>query len=365
MNRNRDDRPRYRQSLLRFLALAIGALVGAACVEAILRTLPVSDALRTTAVNARNPVIRFEPEREITWSRDWNFSLVNRVKFNNYGFVSDFDYDPDARGPLLAVIGDSYVEALMVPFPETCAGRLAAGLHGARVYAFGMSGAPLSQYLVFAEYARTTFRPDAIAIVVISNDYDESLMRYGRKPGMHQFLKRGDGRLVLERSDLKRGRLYTWGRRIALARYLAVNLDILNLGSNVHRAIHGPPDRRGRESESRRAVDAFFDRLPAAAGLPPDRITFVVDGVRPALYHGDEGRRPRDGYEDLMRRYFMSHAVRRGYGVIDMQPLFVRHYRIHGQRFEWPQDAHWNALGHGVCADALQRSLAPLPDPDR
>lgn len=362
MNRNRDDRPRPWQSRLRFLALAIGALVGVVGVEAILRTLPVSGALRTTAVNARNPVIRFEPGREITWSRDWNFSLVNRVKFNNYGFVSDFDYDPEATSPLLAVIGDSYVEALMVPFPETCAGRLAAALPGARVYPFGRSGAPLSQYLVFAEYARTTFRPDAVAIVVVSNDYDESLVRYGRKAGMHQFLDRGDGGLVLERSDLERGPLYAWARRSALARYLAVNLNLLNLGSTMRHAIQGPPDRRGRESASKRAVDAFLARLPAAAGLAPDRITFVVDGVRPALYGGGEGTRAEDGYEDAMRRYFMRHAAQRGYAVIDMEPLFVERYRMHGQRFEWPHDGHWNALGHGVCADALLRSLAPLHD---
>ena len=155
MNRSRDDRPRRRQWLSRFLALGVGTLLCLVGLEAVLRTLPVSDALRTTAVNAENPIIRFEPGREITWSRDWDFSLVNQVRFNNFGFVSDFDYDPDATSPLLAVIGDSYVEALMVPFRETCAGRLRTHLEArSRVYAFGMSGAPLSQYLAFAEYAR-------------------------------------------------------------------------------------------------------------------------------------------------------------------------------------------------------------------
>lgn len=358
MNRNVDDRPRHRQWLWRFLMLMLGALACCIFLEAILRTLPVAGAFRTAAVDAQNPVIRFEPGREITWSRDWDFSLVNQVKINNFGFVSDFDYDPGAASPLLAVVGDSYVEAFMVPFRETCAGRLATHFEGrARVYAFGMSGAPLSQYLAFTEYARTTFRPDAVAIVVVSNDYDESMLKYGRKPGMHQFLEQSDGGLLLERSDLKRGRLYPWARRIALARYLVANLDIRNMGRNIRSAIYGRPDRSGRASDSKRAVGAFLDRLPAAAGLPPDRITFVVDGIRPALYADDEGRRAQDTYEAVMRRYFMNNAAQRGYSVIDMQPLFVKHYRMHGQQFEWPQDRHWNALAHGVCADALERSL--------
>ena len=173
---------------MRFLALVVGTLLALVSLEAILRMLPVAGAARRTSVDAENPIARFEPGREFTWSRNWNFSIVNQVRVNNFGFVSDFDYDEDATDPLVAVIGDSYVEAFMVPFRETCAGRLATDLDGrARVYAFGVSGAPLSQYLAFAEYARSTFRPGALAIIVISNDYDESMLKYGRKPGMHQF----------------------------------------------------------------------------------------------------------------------------------------------------------------------------------
>ena len=48
--------------------------------------------------------------------------------------------------PLLAVIGDSFVEGMMVPFSETCHGRLARGLApAARVYAFGVNASSLSQ----------------------------------------------------------------------------------------------------------------------------------------------------------------------------------------------------------------------------
>ena len=198
---------------------------------------------------------------------------------------------------------------------------------------------------------------------MVSNDYDESLIRYGRKPGMHQFIERGrrppPAREIRSgaRTSVPLGQAQRAGPVP-----LAVNLNLLNLGSTIRYAIQAAPDRRGRVSASKRAVDAFLARLPAAAGLAPDRITFVVDGGRPALYGGREGPPAEDGYEDVMRRYFMRHAAQRGYPVIDMEPLFVEHYRTRGQRFERPHDAHWNALGHGVCADALLRSLAPLLD---
>ena len=373
---------RRRPWLLRALAVLIGVLVPLGCLEVLLWSLPVYGGTRTLPVDADNPVVRFQPHREFVWSRDWDFSIVNRVRVNNFGFVSDFDYDPHAADPLLAVIGDSYVEALMVPFGQTCAGRLAAALAGrARVYAFGVSGAPLSQYLAFAEYVRDTFRPAGLAIVVIENDYDESLRKYARWAGMHQFVERSDGRLVLERNDFEVGLLRRLARKSALMRYLVGNLDVgAQIGKLIGGAVasgegggrsggrangspaaapDGSPAREparepARVADAKRAVDAFLDRLPAASGLEPDRIAFVVDGLRAYVY---AEREPQgETYGDVMRRYFMANAVRRGYETIDLHPAFVAHYETHRRRFEWPQDFHWNALGHEVCFDAVARS---------
>jgi len=67
--------------------------------EITLRFLPVSTSLFGQPVNETSPVFRFLPDR---------------------------DYEADTRSPLLAVIGDSYVEATMVPYAETLQGQLAA-----------------------------------------------------------------------------------------------------------------------------------------------------------------------------------------------------------------------------------------------
>ena len=39
-----------------------------------------------------------------------------------------------------------------------------------------------------------------------------------------------------------------------------------------------------------------------------------------------------------------------------MQPVFVSHYATNQTRFDWPQDGHWNPLGHELCFDELARS---------
>ncbi len=362
---------------LRALAVLAGLFVALGCLEALLRTLPVYDPPRRTRVDEGNPVLRFEPGREFLWSRGWDFSMVNRGRTNNVGFVSDFDYQPDAEGPLLAVIGDSYVEAAMVPFGETCAGRLAQRLTGkARVYAFGVSGSPLSQYLAFAEYARDTFRPVGLAVVIIDNDYDESLLKYRPVPGFHYFVEDGDGRLRLERADFERSLLHRLIRASALARYFAGNVDVRRGIEQLRRGIaatweellggeaeHGPADAAGsasveaaRVTDSKRAVVAFLNQLPEASGLDPGRIVFVVDGLRTQLYRKDRLAKMAGTFRDVMRRYFLVEAHRRGYQTADLQPAMVAHFRAYRERFEWPQDIHWNALGHELCFDALVRS---------
>ena len=366
---------------MRVSALAAATLATLAGLEVLFRILPAYGGFHRPAVTDRHPISRFAPNREFTWSRDWNFSIVNTVRVNNAGFVSDVDYAADAPGPLLAVIGDSYVEAAMVPFRRTCAGRLATMLEpAARVYAFGMTGAPLSQYLAWARHARDAYRPDGLLIIVIDNDYDQSLIEYHRQEGYHHFVRQGDGRLALERVDLVPTLGFRLARHSALVRYLAQNLRVMDSFARVRAWVAGtePPgllhlystasSQPARVADSQRAVDAFLDLLPEYAGLEPERIVLAVDGMRPWLY---ETLDAADGtFVDVMRRYFLAHARRRGYETIDLQPRFITRYRTHGRRFEWPQDLHWNALGHEVCFDAVRSSALltggfPSPGPER
>ena len=70
--------------------------------------------------------------------------MVNEVRTNNFGFINDIRYEENATSPLLAIIGDSYVQAFMVPFKDTIAGRLSGYLGDtARAYSFGVAGSAL------------------------------------------------------------------------------------------------------------------------------------------------------------------------------------------------------------------------------
>jgi hypothetical protein len=125
------DQPDWsrRYKLLLATIIVVGSTLAYLLVaEVALRFMPVATGMWTLPVNAAQPIFRFAPNQGFLFSRDWNFSLVNAGRINNDGFVNDENYDEHDQRRLLAVVGDSQVEAAMVPNDKTFYRRLAQRL---------------------------------------------------------------------------------------------------------------------------------------------------------------------------------------------------------------------------------------------
>ena len=348
----------------------LGVAITLVLLEIVLRFCPVSTGLRPQTVDAEHPVYRFVPSHSYTFSRDWNFALANKGWINAAGFVNDQEYVERDKLPLLAIVGDSFIEAQMVPYADTVQGRLANKFEGrSRVYSFAAAAAPLSQYLVWAEYARDHYSPEALVISVVGNDFDESLAKYGIAVGQHHFVPSADKKLELTRFDFKSSRLGPIVYASAFARYLHLNLKLGNRLGAIVGAFSGKkrPEEQfvGNTSEkytperladSLAAIDRFFELLPEMSGMGPERILFVVDGMRPDLYDRHALELARTSYFSVMRSSFLSKAKSLSYEVIDLQDAFIARYERDHQRFEFPTDYHWNGIGHGVVAEVVEGS---------
>lgn len=348
--------------------LAIGILL-----EVGFRMLPVQESMEWRPVNEENPIRQVEPNRSFTWSRNWDFSLVNRLKSNNYGFISTIDYDPSSNLPLTAVIGDSFIEAAMVDQTRTCVAVLNTAFKDSRrFYAFAASGAQLSSYIAFAKYAKKEFRPDHYIFLLIFNDFDESLLSYGFYPGFHYFVEDTAGGLTLKRVDYEVGLLKKVLRKSALFMYLYANLEIgprLKLvRARMKDTVSGRKtayvgqtnalaDSR-REVDSKRAVDAFFEMLEGACGVPRKNILIGIDGMRPLLYDAENLRKADGSFFSHMRKHTLSKARELGHPVIDMQPVFMQDYAVYRLFFEYPEhnDMHWNERAHELFARKIIES---------
>ena len=349
------------------LSILIGILFPLLAAEAILRLFPVHGALVAAPVTRQQPVFHFVPARQLTWSRGWNFATVNQITVNNAGYVNDQDYAVTDARPLLAVVGDSYVEAVMVPFRDTLPGRLAAAAGpDARVYSLGASGAPLSQYVIWAKEARERWNAGALVIVVIGNDFDESLATYKVGPGFHHYVRGSDGALVLRLQEY----VPSWRRdiilRSALARYLLFNCQILEhmtrwrqspfrlmkpRPSDTYVGNTAAAADRERLDGSKAVVGAFLRDLGAVAGWKPGEAVFLVDGLR-----YPNARPAVESYFVQMRTYFMAEARGAGFEVVDLDDDFFAVQGAERPYFEYRADGHWNGRAHGIVADALTRT---------
>lgn len=356
-----------RQFLLALTAVLLSIVGTLVAAEIVLRFLPVNEGLRAQPVDADNPVFRFQPNRTLIWSEGWNFEVVNHVHVNNDGFVNDQDYDPNATTPLLAIVGDSYIEAGMVPFTETVGGRLQADLRSrARVYTFAASGAGLTQYLVWADFARRRYRPDAFIINIIANDFDESLWHRGQSPGFHHFQRMPDGTAVMRRVDYQPSFWRLLFRRSALVMYLvtnmkvqqALNFSVQSLGANDKRWSSNVPYESSEAAfaDYRWAVDRFLDALPEATGVGASKIVLVFDGMRPDMYDPALLPDAQRGTWGVMRAYVMEQARARGIETVDLQLVFAENYAREHRHFEFPHDGHWNGLGHELATRKIEET---------
>jgi hypothetical protein len=324
-------------------------------VEAVFRSLPVSKPPYILPVSAATPVARLQPNVDFIYSRDWNFSVRTHKRSNNFGYVHQADYRLDGATPLLVVIGDSYVEARAIEAGESAAEILHSRLAGTgRVYSIGLAGAPLSQYLAFAEFAKNTLRPDAMAFLIGGNDFDESLLKYQSNPTrFHYFADNGE----LRRVDYQMSTIKKILRESAFLRYLILNLEPTRRLEAMRRSARwsDPSKLEQRILDSKKAVDYFLDQLASKSGLDSRSVVFVLDAVRPEIYSPEVLQSER--YHTSMRRYFGEQAKARGYQVLDMQPVFIAKHARDGSRFEAaPTDGHWNALANRVVADQIERS---------
>ncbi len=342
-----------------FIHCAVCLLITLLLIEGILRFFPVRQVPHTAELSDDNPIPRYVSNMSGTWSHDWNFSIVNTININNYGYVNNIDYDRNDSSPLIAVIGDSFVAAMMVPHDETFHGRLASYYKGSvRIYSFGLNGAPLSTYLKLAQFVDHEFHPDYILFTIVTNDYDQSYFRYKGFPAFYYFFEKPDGSLYLDKVDFF---ITPWRRNLVrasrLMAYLTQNVqigdrikDIMQRGDN---SIHATSFDHHRLAESKQAIDFFLDQLIKTVSLDRSKLVFIVDAVPAFMYDQNETLESNSSFELALNSFFIERATSFEFPVISLQDIFTVHYRAHGLRFDYPTDGHWNPMAHEIVCTSI------------
>jgi hypothetical protein len=352
---------RAEPSLTRKLLLLTvpSVLLTALALELVFRTvIPASDE-PFAYFDAADAILRYDATQHRDGVQTVGYLAQQRGHWhvNNCGWASEIDYLPRAqrRLPLVAIIGDSFVEALNVDSDKSLAARLRRRLAGRYdVYSFGMSGAALSQYLQEARYVRRRFQADVLVFVLVHNDFNEVF----RPQAVHSHFLNvraiPGGFAEEEPEPYRTSTLRHWLSRSALVRYVWMNLKIEGVRKALFRAGRG--NLRPRPAPARaapippvvqKATAFLIERiLQENRGA---RIVFVTDGPRRDIYAGSVAGSEGERYNNLVRDV----CATLGCEQLDMTPIFIERYRRDGRKFETPYDRHWDAYGHQVVADAV------------
>lgn len=323
--------------------------------EALLRLLPVSGATYTSYW--LDPlVLSYPPHHQWQMSTGWALRNPQRMRANNAGFAAEHDFVPDPEA--VALVGDSYVEASMLPLAARPAAQLEQALGGQRrVYALGGPGSSLLDYAERIRLAHERWGVRDFVVLLERGDVRQALCGSGNVHA--RCLERQNlqprTELLPPPSMLKR-----WLRHSAFAQYVVSQLkvDFRRLPSQAFpELLHGaassgqtgpawPPG--GPQGLAEAVAREFFERIGShVAG----RLVLVVDSDRHRLARGE---RP----DDPDRDHFIQLARTAGATVVDAEPLLRQHFSQSSLSLDvGPYDAHLNPLGVKLLAQAAARAL--------
>jgi hypothetical protein len=340
----------------RFIKLiGLGCVMAIVILELIFQMLPVSTGF------AYQPTMAAEPALKATvpfvkHSLDWKFHQATTRKFNTYGFSDDHEYVPNAQP--IAVIGDSYVQSLMLPYADTLQGQLGTLMHKAKppIYSFGVPGYSLAGYIGTAESATKKFQPQAFIFLLTKGDLTDSLIT-SKNAGSY-FV---DSRKFDIQFEPYSGpsRTDSFLLKSALMRYLNYHLQLNPLSAFL--ALTGANTKASAgnqslplastESNLARLSNRLIDYLEQKTTARSNNTIFIIDCDREKIYQGKQ--QPQTSPDNQLT-LFARIAKERGYQTIDTLPIFTSRYQQTHRRIDFtPIDAHWNGDANHLIAEAV------------
>lgn len=335
------------------LGIGVGALVALVILEGVFRFLPVSSGARMAETDQVKMFARYLPRQHYTYSLGWALLNARGGMTNDQGFTNSPDFS--GQGGVL-IVGDSFIESLMLEFPETVQGRLAMAL-GGNVFAAGASGNGLADSLKLAEFYLPLLRPRALVIFVKHSELTALASPPTR--GHNGFVEEG-GAVAVRHTVYKESPLKQVIQKSALARYMYFNLKFpdwlskaVRAGSSVESsAVTVAPARKEK------ILNYYFSELQKLADSAHVQVLFLVDGDREAIYSGQLNQKALRNMGD--RELFLREAPSYGHKVVNLQPVFERHWTQRRERMDYlPADGHWNPLAHNLAAAELLKHVKP------
>jgi len=318
-----------------------------ALLEVSFRVLVPASELPFYVFDHKDNILKYDNRKQ----RDGLFTsgslaeIRSRWHVNNIGWLNDRDYTGSGDKPVIAIIGNSYIEALPVNPDRNLTSDLQQQLGNKyAVYSFGISGAKLSEYLHVSRYVRKHFHPQVMIFNLVDDDISGSQLSSDNKEGNLYFSYSPSGvkESFVPYIPSKIGLYY---RKSALLRYGRFNNGMFDSGKS--------PSALSRETKSNYNKE-FTDYAFAKIRLenPGCAVIIVIDAPRRDIYQGITEKK-----NDELRNIVESASIANGFQLVDLTSPMTDLYSNNHLKFEFETNYHWNEYGYRVVSDQIYKKL--------
>ncbi len=314
-------------------------------------------------------VVKYKPNQQGIYRVKNEIKAVYKINANGWNSIhAQYNIENPVNKYRTAIIGDSFVEGFVVNYDEGIDKGLENKLGKGQfeVYRFGISGAPMSQYLHILRKEVIKYQPDLVVVVLVHNDFDESY-RYLRGTYASNFMKlKIDGDDVFEAPPTRFQRLwYTPIRGTAMWRYLAYRQqipyhylkDLLFGNKREYQANIAIDSIEGKKLKNEIATNYIFKKMKEFCDKRGIELLIIIDGDRKAIYDNinmDELYKTGALSLNLIAK---KAAQQNGISFIDLHPVFGADFKKNQKRFDFKSDGHWDTYGYEVVADVIYRYI--------
>ncbi len=328
--------------------------------ELVLQVLPVSSSTATGYYLDPN-ILSYPSGHSWTNSTGWDLRNPQHQRSNNAGFLAHRDFNRNPRA--VALIGDSFVEASMLDADERPGQQLERAMaNGRPVFAMGAPGSALLDYAERIRLAQSRYGVRDFVLLMERGDVRQSLCGSGNihgpcldretlaprtesqpPPGAIKRIMRHSALAQYVFGQLKFDPHRLWRQAVAQSRPVA---PVPATDAGAPKTASAVPDLLPAAQEA--VVSTFFNRIE---GKVAGKLVIVLDSDRGAMYRGQAAADP-------MRSQFISLARSHGAIVVDTETIFRAQLARSPLKLDVsPSDAHFNALGVQLVAQAAAQAL--------
>lgn len=322
--------------------------------------LPVSDA--PDIYFDQNLGNIFVPNQEGFYIKGKRSEIIGKFRINNVGWNSplNYIYEKPKDKIRIAVIGDSYIEALQVDYNKSYPYILEDLLNNKssykikfQVYTFGHSGANLFHYQNIFSYVVKKYNPDIVIINIVLNDFDESFYGLSRQDNWSLIYENARFKSVPPKkvSNLSFKKFL---RHSAIVRYLTINLDLINTSQIFNKLFYA--ETRNYNNDTPKQIDNktvssmirfVLDNINKESRQNNIRTILVIDTDKEKVYESSYA----------FKKFYVFEtekiAKQLGMNILNLKEVYEMDWKKNYNRFNFEFDEHWNEYGHDIIAKAL------------